>query len=416
MIHDLQLTIDDQINNRYLAIPVDVPSGAAGLHVAIEAPQGQSVVDLGCEGPSGWRGWSGGARTEFTIGSSDATPGYLPGELESGEWSVILGLHQIPPSGMPIRVHAEVLDRVELPPPALAPVAASGPPQGSSRPVPAEPGLRWFAGDFHAHTHHSDGSESVDELAARARAAGLDFLAVTDHNTTSHHAHLRSAGARHGVSLLPGQEVTRPDGHANAFGEIGWVDFRNDAHQWVTDVAQRGGILSINHPTDADCAWIHVLDDHPVALEAWHISWYRDLTATGPLAFWRQWDAGPPTSVPIGGSDFHRPGQGWTVGTPTTWVAAEDDSPEAIFAAVAAGRTSISVGVRPDATPDPMNSPLLVRLGNEVRALGAETGILIDGTGRRTRITAQDQAFEAPTESGPYRIIDDNLRIIALTA
>ena len=50
---------------------------------------------------------------------------------------------------------------------------------------------------------------------------------MTDHNTTSHHAYLPSVGERYGIRLIPGQEVTTDRGHANAFGDIGFVDFRS---------------------------------------------------------------------------------------------------------------------------------------------------------------------------------------------
>ena len=89
--------------------------------------------------------------------------------------------------------------------------------------------MRWLAGDFHCHTVHSDGQHTIDEVAVMAAEAGLDFLAVTDHNTVSHHAHLPAASERTGVQLIPGQEVTTWRGHANAFGDIGWIDFRRPA-------------------------------------------------------------------------------------------------------------------------------------------------------------------------------------------
>src|SRR5258705_377644 len=82
---------------------------------------------------------------------------------------------------------------------------------------------------------------SLDELAALAAGNGLDYLAVTDHNTVSHHRFLPAASARYGIELLPGQEVTTSDGHANAFGDIGWIDFREPADSWVSEVARRGG-------------------------------------------------------------------------------------------------------------------------------------------------------------------------------
>ena len=91
---------------------------------------------------------------------------------------------------------------------------APGPAQRAAarRELPARAGHRWLAGDLHAHTVHSDGAFTVAELARFAAAQGLDFLAVTDHNTTSHHAELKDAAARYGITLIPGQEVTTEDG------------------------------------------------------------------------------------------------------------------------------------------------------------------------------------------------------------
>ena len=66
---------------------------------------------------------------------------------------------------------------------------------------------------------HSDGVLTVAELAALAAERGLDFIAVTDHNTVSHHAELAAAGRRYGITLLPGQEVTTDGGHAGALGD-----------------------------------------------------------------------------------------------------------------------------------------------------------------------------------------------------
>jgi predicted metal-dependent phosphoesterase TrpH len=49
-------------------------------------------------------------------------------------------------------------------------------------------------GDTHLHTVHSDGRRTPAEVAAGARAAGLDFIVSTDHNTSS--APRPAAGAR----------------------------------------------------------------------------------------------------------------------------------------------------------------------------------------------------------------------------
>lgn len=405
----LHLTGDDQIAQRYHEVPVDV-TGGSSLEVEISYDTHRAVVDLGCEGPGGWRGWSGAARRRFVITAGAATPGYLPGELEAGRWTVVLGLHKVPAEGIEVNVQIRSPAVTEPEPePVAGPVP--GPARGSTRPLPAPAGMRWYAGDFHAHTLHSDGSESISQLAARGVGAGLDFVAVTDHNTVSHHPHLPGVSAAHGITLLPGQEVTTSRGHANAFGDIGWVDFREPASRWVEEVAARGGVLSVNHPIEGDCAWLHPLGQLPRAMELWHISWFRDLAATDAWAFWRRWGH---DVVPIGGSDFHAPGRGWTLGTPTTWVAAEDCSPEAVLDGVQQGRTAISVGVRPDATPDPLHTPVLLRLDDELHAIDAEGAVLVDLEGRRRRITGAHQRVPSSWGLGPFHLQDADRRLLAV--
>lgn len=406
---DHTFTLDDQAENRYQLVGFEVPSGARSLGVSIEVIGEDAVVDLGCQGPLGWRGWSGGARTGYVIEAGSATPGYLPGEPEPGEWHVVLGLHKVPTDGVRIRLEVSV--------PAARPayIEESAPVQlrevhGSERELPADRGLTWYAGDLHAHTVHSDGAQSIDQLAARGVRSGLDFLAVTDHNTTSHHQHLPGISARQGISLLPGQEVTTHRGHANAFGDIGFIDFRTPGADWLAETGRRGGLCSINHPLTDDCAWQHPLPAPPAAIELWHISWFGDLANTGPWAYLSAVGGAP---VLLGGSDFHHPGDSWTLGTPTTWVAAEDPTPDAILAAMTAGRTAISIGVRPDATPDPMSTPLLLRVDDEVVAVDATGTILVDGDGRRRRVPAA-QSTVGGWGRGPYHLEDGDRRVLAI--
>lgn len=46
-------------------------------------------------------------------------------------------------------------------------------------------GAAWYRGDCHVHSVHSDGELTPEELAVRARAAGLDFIATTEHNSAA---------------------------------------------------------------------------------------------------------------------------------------------------------------------------------------------------------------------------------------
>src|SRR5699024_3237023 len=102
--------------------------------------------------------------------------------------------------------------------------------RGSARQLPAPEGRRWLAGDTHCHSLHSDGTRSLWQVAEEGVRSGLDFLCMTDHNTTSHHSWLPEVAAEHGITLVAGQEVTTHRGHANAYGDIGFVDFRSAEH------------------------------------------------------------------------------------------------------------------------------------------------------------------------------------------
>jgi hypothetical protein len=412
---------EDRAEATYHYLPIDVPPRCPGLRVKLDYDRSAGVIDLGCFGPAGFRGWSGCARAEFVITPSAATPGYLPGVaapgplpqattphdaadvLEPGEWRVILGLQRIPPGGLSWRVRT-ALGPAPVPPPPPAPRVPERPPH---RGLPAAPGFAWYAGDLHAHTVHSDGALTTDELACLAASRGLDFLAVTDHNTVSHHPLLRAAGERYGVTLLPGQELTTDRGHANAFGDIGWVDFREPAAEWVRVVADRGGLLSINHPLSADCAWRHPLPRCPPLAEVWHCSWL-DRRWGGPLAWWQAWGF---DVVPVGGSDYHSPDQGRTLGAPTTWLqcpgpfAADAAAADAVLDALAAGRVAIS--------PDP-TGPVLLKVDDELVAVDADGALLTDPSGRRRPVRGDIARF--PAAPGPHWLEDGETRLLALAA
>jgi hypothetical protein len=446
----LRLSIDDQIENRYLEVPFELPArGVSALEVTLAYDQDAAVIDLGCRDPERWRGWSGGARSRFAITPGGATPGYEPGELVPGRWAVVLGLHGMPAEPIDVAVTVATgvdAGRVEDEPPAPPPPSGSDSGAGKrrtrlGRDLPAPDGLTWYAGDLHAHTTHSDGTLSIAQLTAAAAGRGLDFLAVTDHNTVSHHRHLPAVGAAYDVCLLPGQEVTTHAGHANAFGDIGWVDFRRPADRWLSDVEGRGGILSVNHPIQDDCGWLYPL--RTGFLELWHISWFLDLTATGPWGYLRgcasQGGYREPHPVLLGGSDFHTPDHGYPPGTPTTWVAAEDRSPEAILEAIRQGRTAIS------RFPGP-GEPALVRVGDDLVAVDADGTVLVgsppvgwvtalaedtaentvwnvaanapasDGTGSRRRVRGDWATFSAPPERGPYRLEAADRTLLAISA
>lgn len=62
--------------------------------------------------------------------------------------------------------------------------------------------------DLHAHTSASDGTEAPAQLVAAAVEAGLDVVAITDHDTTSGWSEAFDAARGTGVTVLPGLELS----------------------------------------------------------------------------------------------------------------------------------------------------------------------------------------------------------------
>ena len=62
--------------------------------------------------------------------------------------------------------------------------------------------------DLHCHSTHSDGKETVDQVFQYAAEAGIDALALTDHDTAAGWAEARIEAARHRITFVPGIEIT----------------------------------------------------------------------------------------------------------------------------------------------------------------------------------------------------------------
>ncbi|MBG6223783.1 putative metal-dependent phosphoesterase TrpH [Arthrobacter sp. CAN_A2] len=62
--------------------------------------------------------------------------------------------------------------------------------------------------DLHTHSNVSDGTEDPEVLIASAAAAGLDAVALTDHDSTAGWDRALAAAASRGIAFIPGMEVS----------------------------------------------------------------------------------------------------------------------------------------------------------------------------------------------------------------
>ncbi|MCW3766596.1 MULTISPECIES: PHP domain-containing protein [Paenarthrobacter] len=62
--------------------------------------------------------------------------------------------------------------------------------------------------DLHAHSNVSDGTETPAEVIRSAAKAGLDAVALTDHDSTDGWDQAAEAAVQHGLAFVPGMEIS----------------------------------------------------------------------------------------------------------------------------------------------------------------------------------------------------------------
>lgn len=129
-----------------------------------------------------------------------------------------------------------------------APLAVSGP--------APDDGLVRVPGVVHVHTTFSDGGGDPAEVARAAKAAGLGFVAISDHNDLRAKP---SEGYHDGVLVLVGAELSTTAGHVLGLGlrEKPAFRFSGDARDAFDDIRHLGGRAFLAHPTNlrAEFLW-----------------------------------------------------------------------------------------------------------------------------------------------------------------
>ncbi|MGW5545072.1 CehA/McbA family metallohydrolase [Streptomyces sp. NPDC003998] len=338
----------------FVYLPVEVPEGVQKIAVsysydkpAVPAGTPGNSCDIGvfdergiALGGRGFRGWSGGFRTSFEISNSDATPGYLPGPVGAGTWHVVLGPYQVAPQGMNYRVQV-TLTYGE---PGPAHVNNYPPQRAKGR------GRDWYRGDCHLHTVYSDGKRLPSEVAAGARAAGLDFIVSTDHNTPASHG-VWGEYAGSDLLIITGEEVTTRNGHWLALGlpPGEWIDWRyrsrDDAFgRFARQVRRGGGLVVPAHMYCAyvACQWKFGFDDAD-ATEVWTGPWTYDdehAVSTWDQKLGEAVRTGKRWLPAMGNSDAHSNPQ--VIGLPHNVVYADDLATDSIMDGIRAGRNWIA--------------------------------------------------------------------------
>jgi len=99
-------------------------------------------------------------------------------------------------------------------------------------------------GAYHVHTTRSDGRGTLAEVVAAARAAGLQFVVVTDHNVLTR----EEQGWHDGVLVVEGTEASTPFGHVVALGVPRALSAEERESDPLRAIAALGGEAILAHP------------------------------------------------------------------------------------------------------------------------------------------------------------------------
>lgn len=113
----------------------------------------------------------------------------------------------------------------------------------------------WYAADLHHHADQAEGVTPPEYLARSQLAAGLDFLFVSDHDSTANHAVLQRIADARGVPFIASMEISPSWGHFNAWplapqGQKLAIDTSTATIDQVLAEARRQGAIVVqsNHP------------------------------------------------------------------------------------------------------------------------------------------------------------------------
>lgn len=219
----------------------------------------------------------------------------------------------------------------------------------------------WLKGDLHTHSTYSDGSHDIAEVINAAKSTGLDFFAITDHDTLMNgepYHWFDPAYKDDKMILLYGIEWTTLKGHANIFSDkifdyqrIWRANQDQNANQTMIEAHNQNAIFSINHPEMMfGLKWDYDIFQGADSIEIWN-GVYR-LQSRNAWSITKIWDEELMSGrriTGIGGSDTHQLDgllSKWkNIATPTTWVDSVDRDGKSILEAIKKGRVSLSYAV-----------------------------------------------------------------------
>ena len=186
--------------------------------------------------------------------------------------------------------------------------------------------------DLHVHSRRSpDGAMSLEEIVRRAKAAGLQGMAVCDHDLV-----MEAVPECSDFLVIPGIEVSTDQGHLLGLFVTEPVESR-EFFKAAAEIRRQGGLAVLAHPfqRSRDPARLLPLLPSLDGLEVWNSRAERKIPDANRLAAGFAQAHG---LRPFGGSDAHCPQE---VGNGFTTVEAESLSLDAVKTALLAGEVLV---------------------------------------------------------------------------
>jgi predicted metal-dependent phosphoesterase TrpH len=100
-----------------------------------------------------------------------------------------------------------------------------------------------------------------DDLIVRAKAAGLDAICFTEHDTVWDYASIEELRAKHNFLVLAGVEISTDDGHILAFGIDKYVFGMHRSRELASYVERGNGVMIAAHPYRRQMPWFSRSED-----------------------------------------------------------------------------------------------------------------------------------------------------------
>jgi predicted metal-dependent phosphoesterase TrpH len=323
----IEYDIKKSDEKKFLRLPLKIPDNVETIEIkpgytgdeanSTVTDKEKNVIDFALIDENGDDLGSSGSNTrKIIISKSFASDGYKRKEPK-GTWQILIGCFQVKSSGSKVSYDIKFTFKE----------------------------FRYLKGDIHSHTTNSDGKYTYEQLCKKAKAKGLDFLFITDHNNSTEDMPIPLIA---GLTIIEGLELTSYDGHINLLGvkkpydgsyAVGNVDELNEK---LRQSKQRGAMRVVNHPFCFMCGMIWDIDQLDFdGIEIWNgPAVAKEMKA---VAWWqKKLEEGRRIPV-VGGSDYHRDYFVTDLlAMPTTRVWCDSNDKETILDAVKSGHSVIT--------------------------------------------------------------------------